>query len=173
MRVEAPRNARGRQIFCHELNRGVLATYEMRAPDFLPCRPGLRFWEVRHLASIQRLASRARIPVGWQRSCPLVSPAMARKLRYTPDGGASYEITCRTIHSRFLFRPTRRLNEIIVGVLARAKRRYGVKIAAFCCLSNHFLCGAAHNTCYGEWLVMQSWLARPSRNAGKVGGDCA
>jgi REP element-mobilizing transposase RayT len=63
---------------------------------------------------------------------------MARKLRYTPDGGAPYEITCRTIHSRLLFRPTRQLNEILVGVLARAKRRYGVKIAAFCCLSNHF-----------------------------------
>jgi REP element-mobilizing transposase RayT len=63
---------------------------------------------------------------------------MARKLRYTPDGGACYEVTCRTIHSRLLFRPTRKLNDIIVGVVARAKRRYGVEIAAFCCLSNHF-----------------------------------
>jgi len=63
---------------------------------------------------------------------------MARKLRYTPGGGALFEITCRTIHSRFLFRPTRRFNEILVGILARAKTRYGVEISAFCCLSNHF-----------------------------------
>jgi REP element-mobilizing transposase RayT len=81
---------------------------------------------------------------------------MPRKLRYTPEGGALYEITCRTIHSRFLFRPTRRLNEIIVGTLARAKRRYGVEISAFCCLSNHFLCAAAHKKCYAEWSVMWS-----------------
>ena len=63
---------------------------------------------------------------------------MARKLRYTPEGGALFEITCRTIHSRLLLRPTRLLNEIIIGVLARAKRRYDVEISAFCCLSNHF-----------------------------------
>ena len=63
---------------------------------------------------------------------------MPRKLRYTPDGGALYEITCRAIHSRFLFLPSPRFNEIFVGILARAKRRYGVEISAFCCLSNHF-----------------------------------
>jgi REP element-mobilizing transposase RayT len=63
---------------------------------------------------------------------------MARKLRYTPEGGALFEITCRTIHSRFLLRPNPLLNEIIVGVLARAKRRYGVELSAFFFLSNHF-----------------------------------
>jgi REP element-mobilizing transposase RayT len=64
--------------------------------------------------------------------------AMARKLRYTPEDGALFEITCRTIHSRFLLRPNLLLNEIVVGVLARAKRRYGVELSAFCFLSNHF-----------------------------------
>jgi REP element-mobilizing transposase RayT len=63
---------------------------------------------------------------------------MARKLRYTPEGGALFEVTCRTIHSRFLLRPNRLLNEIVGGVLARAKRRYGVELSAFCFLSNHF-----------------------------------
>lgn len=63
---------------------------------------------------------------------------MARKLRYTPQGGALFEITCRTIHSRFLLRPNLMLNAIIVGVLARAKRRYGIELSAFCFLSNHF-----------------------------------
>jgi hypothetical protein len=52
---------------------------------------------------------------------------------YKLEGGALFEITCRTIHSRFLFRPTRRFNEIVVGILARAKTRYGVEISAFCC----------------------------------------
>jgi REP element-mobilizing transposase RayT len=63
---------------------------------------------------------------------------MARRLRYTPEGGALFEITCRTIHSRFLLRPNRTLNEIVVGVLARAKRRYDIELSAFCFLSNHF-----------------------------------
>ena len=63
---------------------------------------------------------------------------MARKLRYTPEGGGLFEVTCRTIHSRFLLRPSRRLNPIVVGVLARAKRRYCVELSGFCCLSNHF-----------------------------------
>jgi len=32
------------------------------------------------------------------------------------------EVTCRTIHSRFLLRPSPELNDIVVGVLARAQR---------------------------------------------------
>ncbi len=62
---------------------------------------------------------------------------MARRLRHTPEGGALFEITCRTIQSRFLLRPSPLLNEIIVGALARAKRLYGVELSAYIFLSNH------------------------------------
>ena len=56
---------------------------------------------------------------------------MARGLRHTPEGGALFDVTCRTVQSRFLLRPDPLLNEIILGALARAKRRYGVEISAF------------------------------------------
>jgi REP element-mobilizing transposase RayT len=48
------------------------------------------------------------------------------------------EVTCRTLQSRHLFRPSPRLNEIIIGGLARSKRMYGVRICCFAFVSNHF-----------------------------------
>lgn len=63
---------------------------------------------------------------------------MARRLRFIPEGGALVEVTCRTIHGRFLLKPSRRLNRIIVGILARARRLYPVDIHGFAFLSNHF-----------------------------------
>ncbi len=63
---------------------------------------------------------------------------MARKIRFTPDGGALYEVTCRTVHSRFLLRPGPLLNEIIVGALGRAQRLYPLEICAFFFASSHF-----------------------------------
>jgi REP element-mobilizing transposase RayT len=63
---------------------------------------------------------------------------MARRLRFIPTGGALVEITCRTVHGRFLLRPSWRLNRIIFGLLARAKRKYPVEIHAFVFLSNHY-----------------------------------
>ena len=68
--------------------------------------------------------------------CPAAE--MARKIRFTPDGGALYEVTCRTVHSRFLLRPGPLLNEIIVGALGRAQRLYPLEICAFVFASNHF-----------------------------------
>ena len=62
---------------------------------------------------------------------------MARRLRHTPEGGALFDVTCRTVQSRFLLRPGPLLNEIILGALVRAKRRYGVELSAFIFLSNH------------------------------------
>jgi REP element-mobilizing transposase RayT len=48
------------------------------------------------------------------------------------------EVTCRTIQGRFLLRPSRLLNSIIVGVLGRAQRLYRVEVHAFVFLSNHY-----------------------------------
>jgi hypothetical protein len=56
---------------------------------------------------------------------------MGRRLRYTPDGGALVEVTCRTLHSRYLLRPGRALDEVIVGVLGRAQRLYEVRCCGY------------------------------------------
>jgi putative transposase len=63
---------------------------------------------------------------------------MSRRLRFIPEEGALVEVTCRALHSRLLFRPSRTLNEIILGALARAKSLYPVRICGFSFLSNHF-----------------------------------
>jgi hypothetical protein len=63
---------------------------------------------------------------------------MSRRLRFIPDGGALVEVTCRTLHSRFLLRPGRKLDEIIVGVLGRAQRLYDVRICGYVFASSHY-----------------------------------
>jgi REP element-mobilizing transposase RayT len=63
---------------------------------------------------------------------------MSRRLRYIPEGGALVEVTCRTIHSRFLLRPSPELNDIVVGVLGRVQRMYPIRLCSFTFASNHF-----------------------------------
>jgi putative transposase len=63
---------------------------------------------------------------------------MGRKLRYVPPGGALVEVTTRTLQGRLLLRPDAALNELVVGVLARARERYPVRIHALVFLSNHY-----------------------------------
>jgi hypothetical protein len=63
---------------------------------------------------------------------------MARRLRFIPQGGALVEVTCRTVQSRFLLRPSPELNDIVVGILGRAQRLYGVAVIAAVVLSTHY-----------------------------------
>jgi hypothetical protein len=63
---------------------------------------------------------------------------MSRALRFVPEGGALVEVTVRTVQSRLLLRPGGGVNEIILGVLGRAQRRYGVRCSFVVFLSNHF-----------------------------------
>ena len=63
---------------------------------------------------------------------------MARRLRYIPPGGALVEITCRTIQGRLLLRPSTGLNDVTLGVLARAARLASLLIHAYAFLSNHY-----------------------------------
>ncbi|HMB53313.1 MAG TPA: transposase [Thermoanaerobaculia bacterium] len=62
---------------------------------------------------------------------------MSRPIRFIPPGGAVVEITCRTLHGRYLLKPSRELNEIVVGIVARAARRSEVEVHAIAVLSNH------------------------------------
>ncbi len=63
---------------------------------------------------------------------------VSRRLRYIPEGGSLVEITSRTVQSRFLLRPSAELNEIIVGVLGRARELYPVQVCGASFLSNHY-----------------------------------
>ncbi|MEZ5332066.1 MAG: transposase [Thermoanaerobaculia bacterium] len=63
---------------------------------------------------------------------------MGRDLRHIPVGDGLVEVTDRCFQSRFLLRPSPRLNAIVVGALARAARRYGVGVVDYRVLSNHF-----------------------------------
>lgn len=64
---------------------------------------------------------------------------MGRSLRFVPTGGALVEVTTRTIHSRYLLRPTNWVNDCIVGVLARAKQRVpDLRLCGLVFLSNHY-----------------------------------
>jgi hypothetical protein len=63
---------------------------------------------------------------------------MSRSLRFVPEGGALVEVTLRTIQSRLLLRPGPAVNEIILGVLGRAQRLYGVACYSVVFLSNHW-----------------------------------
>ena len=64
---------------------------------------------------------------------------MGRRLRYlTPEGSGLVEVTCRTLQGRFLLRPGKELNEIVLGALGRAQELYPVGICAFAFGSNHY-----------------------------------
>ena len=53
-------------------------------------------------------------------------------------GKALVEVTCRTVHGRFLLLPSPVVNATLIGILGRAQERYGVELCAFAVLSNHF-----------------------------------
>jgi len=63
---------------------------------------------------------------------------MGRRLRFIPPDGSLVEITNRTIQGRHLLRPSVDLNRLLVGVLGRAQRLFGVRIHALIVLSNHY-----------------------------------
>ena len=80
---------------------------------------------------------------------------MARDLRYIPPDSL-VEVSCRCLQGRFLLRPGKLINALIVGVLVLALRGTGISAHAFTTLSNHWLCAAAHNQCYVESRIMWS-----------------
>ena len=64
---------------------------------------------------------------------------MGRSIRiFSRPRNITSEITQVTFQFRFLLRPGERLNLLIVGALAKAQKRYPVKLHAFVFLSNHF-----------------------------------
>jgi len=95
---------------------------------------------------------------------------MARGVRQTAEGGALFDVTCRTVHSRFLLRPCPLLNEIILGALARAKHRYGVELSAFIFLSNHLHILAWATDSEQLARFMAYFLSKLAREVGRMTG---
>src|SRR5437763_16227690 len=62
---------------------------------------------------------------------------MPRKLRFVPHARTLISITCRAVQGRFLFRPGPQLNNLVLGVVGRAQRRYETTISALVVLSSH------------------------------------
>jgi len=60
-----------------------------------------------------------------------------RRLRFVPEGHL-VEITDRTAEGRLLLRPGPSFNDIYIGVLGRAQRRYAMNIHYCSPLSNHY-----------------------------------
>ena len=60
-----------------------------------------------------------------------------RPLRHVPPGGAWFEITTRTLQSRYLIPHGERFRSIAVAIFARAKERFPVEIYAYGGLANH------------------------------------
>ena len=63
---------------------------------------------------------------------------MSRDLRFLPHPHATVEITQRTLQGRALLRPSKQLNLLVVGCLARAQKKTGALVHAVAVLSNHF-----------------------------------
>lgn len=62
---------------------------------------------------------------------------MGRSLRRLDTEGRVVEVTARTVHGRYLLRPSPETKDIILGAMGRAQRLYPVEIFAFVWLSNH------------------------------------
>jgi hypothetical protein len=60
-----------------------------------------------------------------------------RRLRFVPRD-CLVETTARTVHGRFLLRPSPRACDLIIGVIGRACRLTGMRVVACVFLSNHF-----------------------------------
>lgn len=58
-------------------------------------------------------------------------------MRYMPRPRTTFEITLRTIQSRFLIRPSKLVNELVLGVLGRALSLYKVELHLIVVASNH------------------------------------
>ena len=87
--------------------------------------------------------------------------------------GRFYMVTRRCTQRQFLLRPDPETNNIFLYCLAEAAARFEIDVLLPSVLSNHHLCAAAHKWCYGERLVMRSWLLKSSSWLGSVAADSA
>jgi REP element-mobilizing transposase RayT len=63
---------------------------------------------------------------------------VSRRLRFLPEEGTLVEVTCRTVHGRYLLLPSPLRDEILIGALARALAKYGARCIGFAFMSSHY-----------------------------------
>jgi REP element-mobilizing transposase RayT len=92
---------------------------------------------------------------------------MGRPIRFIP-ANSLVEITARTLQGRFLFKPSPGWRETFVGVLARAQKRYPLRIHAFVCLSNHYHLLVSPQDAYQLAAFMRYFNTNLSKEAGRL-----
>ena len=95
---------------------------------------------------------------------------MSRRIRFIPTPGALVEVTCRALQSRFLLRPGPTLDAILLGALARAQRRYAVRIIAFFFASNHLHLILEVDDAKQLARFMNYFLSKVAREIGRLTG---
>src|SRR3954462_6039379 len=95
---------------------------------------------------------------------------MSRRIRFIPEGGALVEVTCRTLHSRLLLRPSPLMNQIIIGTLARAKQRHQVQVCFFVGVSNHMHLLLWVEDARGLAQFMRYFQSKLAREVGRLTG---
>lgn len=93
---------------------------------------------------------------------------MTRELRTLPRPGALIEVTQQTIQRRFLLRPSKRANALIVGCLARAQKNTGAVVHAVAVLSNHFHLLASFETAEQMATFMKQFKGNLSKELGRL-----
>ena len=63
---------------------------------------------------------------------------MNHSIRYAPPGEFLAEITQRCLLGFFLLKPSKRLNDLVAGVVAKAQQKYPVKVVGLSVPSNHY-----------------------------------
>jgi len=99
-----------------------------------------------------------------------VSIYVARRLRFIPEERTLVEVTCRTVHGRYLLRPSPLLDEIIIGALARALGRYGARCIAFAFVSSHYHLLLEVDSAFQLSRVMGHFNSKMAREVGRLTG---
>lgn len=93
---------------------------------------------------------------------------MARDLRFLIRPYGLVELTLRTIQQRFLLRPSRQLNSLVVGVLARAQTMTKLRIHGVVIMSNHLHILASPATVEQMSRFMQHIATNLSKEVGRL-----
>jgi hypothetical protein len=99
-----------------------------------------------------------------------VSICVARRLRFIPEERTLVEVTCRTVHGRYLLLPNRLLDLIIIGALARALGRYGARCIGFAFVSSHYHLLLEVDSAFQLARVMAYFNSKLAREIGRLTG---
>ena len=93
---------------------------------------------------------------------------VGREPRFIETPGRVVEITARTIHGRYLLRPSPVVNELVLGVVGRAQAKYDMVLFAFVFMSNHMHLLAKAESVQQMSLFMGFALGNIAREVGVV-----